>query len=63
MITYFQVVLLRTDFFPHVPCAIGLSFCPLGYRIPALEDDIKMMLEEGRSFVAVDEGIIRYFIE
>ena len=59
-IVYIQDVLglLRTDFFPHEPCAVGLSFCPLGYRIPALEEDIKMMMEEGRSFIAVEEANI-----
>jgi hypothetical protein len=37
---------------------VGLSFCPLGYQIPALEEDIKMMMEEGRSFIAVEEANI-----
>ena len=24
--------LLRTDFYPHEPCAVGLDLCPPGYR-------------------------------
>ena len=24
--------LLRTDFYPYEPCAVGLDLCPLGYR-------------------------------
>jgi len=46
--------LLLTDFFPDEPCAAGLDLCPPGYRIPALEDDIKSILSRGWSFLAED---------
>ena len=46
--------LLLTDFFPDEPCAAGLDLCPPGYRIPALEDDIKNILSRGWSFLAED---------
>ena len=36
--------LLLTDFFPHEPCAVGLDLCPLGYRIPALESELRNIL-------------------
>jgi len=47
--------LLRTDFYPYEPCAVGLDLCPLGYRIPALEAALVKIMEEGRSYVAVEE--------
>ena len=50
--------LLRSDFFPHEPCAVGLSLCPAGYRIPALEEDIRRKIREGRSFLASQEESI-----
>ena len=45
---------MLTDFFPDEPCAAGLDLCPPGYRIPALEDDIKNILSRGWSFLAED---------
>ena len=46
--------LLLTDFFPYEPCAVGLDLCPLGYRIPALESDLRNILLNGWSFLAED---------
>jgi len=46
--------LLLTDFFPYEPCAVGLDLCPLGYRIPPLESDIRNILLKGWSFLAED---------
>lgn len=50
--------LLLTDFFPYEPCAVGLDLCPLGYRIPALEQDINNILSKGWSFLA--EEMVTY---
>ena len=49
--------LLRSHFFPHEPAAAGLSLCPPGYRIPALERDIARQLGQGRSFLATDQQV------
>lgn len=46
--------LLLTDFFPDEPCAAGLSLCPPGYRIPALEQDFRNIMARGWSFLAED---------
>ena len=48
---------MLTDFFPDEPCAAGLDLCPPGYRIPALEADIKNILSRGWSFLAEDMDI------
>ena len=31
---------LRENFFPFEPCAQNIDLCPLGYKIPALEESI-----------------------
>ena len=36
-----MIDLLLTDFFPDEPCAAGVSLCPPGYEIPALQADIR----------------------
>ena len=46
--------MLLTDFFPHEPCAAGLDLCPLGYRIPALESELRNILLKGWSYLAED---------
>ena len=52
--------LLLTDFFPDEPCAVGLSLCPLGYRIPALESQFRNILLKGWSFLA--EDMVGWFV-
>ena len=49
-----MIDLLLTDFFPDEPCAAGVSLCPPGYEIPALQADIRSMLGRGWSFLAED---------
>ena len=51
--------MLRNNFFVHEPCAAAVNLCPLGYRIPALENLIKGILVKGLSFLAVkDEAVV-----
>ena len=43
---------LRENFFPNEPCAKNIDLCPLGYKIPALEQSIAEILKQGYSIGA-----------
>ena len=38
--------LLRTDFYPYEPCAVGLDLCPLGYRWSDVHEQEQNLWEE-----------------
>ena len=45
---------LKVNFFPFEPCAVNIDLCPLGYKIPALEESIVEILAKGYSIGAFD---------
>ena len=47
---------LRNHFFPNEPCAKAINLCPLGYRMDAVEEDIKSHLAKRLSLAAFLPG-------
>ena len=47
---------LREHFFPNEPCAKAIDLCPLGYRMEAVENDIRNHLAKRMSMAAYLPG-------